>query len=211
MTNFYIFCKVDLNLKIKMSYRLRNREVVVTDRKKVKKSCKSVDAFEISSMTERDLDRSIIAKDQIYQLIIEEDMEATILYGHVEELNADSSEEDSIDSSEENNADSYANKDYYDERDFEEADLESMMTNIDINSENIQPLIFTTTIRGGRKLLCDGYSYVRDRGDFELTQWKCNFSVRVAGSEGKFKSLYCPGRCHSMNDKKIKIITEHQS
>ena len=59
--------------------------------------------------------------------------------------------------------------------------------------------------------MCDGYSYVRDRGDFDLTQWKCNFSVRVKDANGKSRSVYCPGRCHTTNDRNMKIITEHQS
>ena len=118
------------------------------------------------------------------------------------------------DSDEKDDEDEYAImnfEEYYDERDFEGDDLENLMNKIDLNDDNISPLSFTTTIRGNRKLVCDGYSYVRDRGDYNLFQWKCNFSVRVKRADGKVVSVYCPGRCHTINDKCLKIVMSHQS
>ena len=93
---------------------------------------------------------------------------------------------------------------------FEEDEICEMMNKIDLG-DNQSELKFKTTTKGGRKLLCDGYSYVRDRGDYNLTQRKCNFSARVARENGKLISVYCPGRCHTINDRQLKIVTAHQS
>jgi hypothetical protein len=151
----------------------------------------------IFDMTERELDHSILQRDTFFNQIVEDDCSS----------NRSSDTDDSDDSLILNDVD------YYDERAFEDdmRGIDGMLENINLNSDNISELQFSTTSRGGRKLLCDGYSYVRDRGDYELTQWKCNFSVRVIRANKKAVSVYCPGRCHTFNDKSMKIITHHQS
>lgn len=149
------------------------------------------------NMTERELDQSIVQRDSFFNRTVEDDCSST------RSSDTDDSDFDVI----------FDGGDYYDERALEDdmMGIDGMLENINLNTDNISELCFTTTSRGGRRLLCDGYSYVRDRGDYDLTQWKCNFSVRVIRANGKAVSVYCPGRCHTFNDKSMKIITPHQS
>ena len=139
------------------------------------------------NMTERELDQSILQRDTFFNRIVEDYCSST------RSSDTDDSDFDVI----------FDGGDYYDERALEDdmMGIDGMLENINLNTDNISELCFTTTSRGGRKLLCDGNSYVRDRGDYDLTQWKCNFSVRVIRANGKAVSVYCPGRCHTFNDK----------
>ena len=195
-----------------MSYSLRHRNVDIVEPKKrsyKKKNLKPLNEtviinsnstmLDIDTMTENDLNISIINQDEIFQNIMADDKR----HNHDERDSDNETLEIEDDASNDNNNDD----EYFDEKDYEEEEhLDDMFNNIDLNSDNITPLQFTTTTKGGRKFLCDGYSYVRDRGDFDLTQWKCNFSVRVKDSKGKSTSVYCPGRCHTTNDRNIKVL-----
>ena len=106
------------------------------------------------------------------------------------------------------------NGEYYDADNVDGANLEVVEPE-DANVEKNANLKFIQTNRGGRKLLHNGYSCVSDDGDFDCTFWKCTFSkvviTKEAGKKDKRKYVYCPGRCHSFEDRDIRIITAHNS
>ena len=98
-------------------------------------------------MSERELEQSIVEEDSFFQYILEKTYSVN-------------ESEDAI-----GNDDA---KCFY-----EEDNLDALMSKVDINLELNAKLTFVASNRGGRKLLHDGYSYVRDRGDFQQMQWKC--------------------------------------
>jgi len=106
------------------------------------------------------------------------------------------------------------NGEYYD-ADYVDGANREVLEPEDANVEKYANLEFIQTNRGGRKLLHNGYSYVRDDGDFDCTFWKCTFSkvviTKEAGKKDKRKYVYCPGRCFSFEDRDIRIITAHNS
>ena len=163
--------------------------------------------IDISQFTQQVIDISIMNQDDTFQRIIDEDNESC----RDDEESENSNKSDYSECEDESKQDVDNEYEYYDEKQFEEENIEDIFSEININPDNISPLVFTTTNRKGRKLLCDGYSYVKDRGDFELTQWKCKFSVRIAVENNKQKSVYCPGGCHTINDRVMKTITEHHT
>ena len=61
----------------------------------------------------------------------------------------------------------------------DEDNLESLMDNLNLNVELNAEINFVKTSRNGRKLLHAGFSYVRDRGEFECIQWKFDFVLTV--------------------------------
>ena len=155
----------------------------------------------IANMTEVDINESILEEDLIYDYLINEANNETFVVGHINTFNVDKYENcESINEIDRNNANLY----------YDEDNLETLISKLDLNVEVNIPLTFVQTSRSGRKLIHDGYSYIKDRGDYKLTQWKCCFSVQVFDGSKK-KYVYCPGRCHTYNDSDLKIITNHNA
>ena len=143
----------------------------------------------LNSMTKVELDQTIINEDEMYKLIINQsNLETTYVLQNNEEENFDENE-------------------YYDEH-----NLDSMMNNLNFNDVQLNARIeFVLTKRNSRKLLHEGYSYVKDRGEFECIQWKCTYVLAVKMDEnGKKNYKYCPGRVHTYNDRDLKFVTAHQ-
>ena len=101
-------------------------------------------------VTEKDLDESILNHNELYNQITHVDSNSESIQGSI------SSRESEADTDNDN-------CNIYDERDLEEEDLHEMMNKINICSDNVSDLQFVSTTRNGRKLIRDGYSYVRDR------------------------------------------------
>ena len=144
----------------------------------------------LSVMSEFELDETIIAEDEFYESIMnDEDFDDKT-------FNKNDDDEDS-------NID--------DNQFYDEDNLHSMLNNLNLNVELNADLKFVQTKRKARKLLHEGYTYVRDRGEFECIQWKCSYVLSVTAYEnGKRKYIYCPGRVHTYNDRDLKIVTEHK-
>ena len=148
--------------------------------------------------------------NSIFESMTEAQMDETILDQNMIFANNDYDDDsDDYDNEKEQSDDSFSNLNnqnlFYDE-----ANLEIVIPNDDISLEVNAEIQFVETIRGSRKLIHGGYSYVRDRGNFEMTQWKCAYSKATIVND-KRKYIYCPGRCHLYNDRDIRIVTEHSS
>ena len=152
----------------------------------------------IDELNEREIDDAVRNGDDLYEYILNEDRSATFV-GHIDDNElVEESYEDST------GCTNFDSKQYYDDD-----NIDNLISQLDINIEKNVNLIFVKSSRGARKLIYDSYSYARDRGDIQQTQWKCDFNIKVVGENGKRKAVFCPGRCHTYNDRDIKIITEH--
>ena len=141
------------------------------------------------SMSEMEVNESIIMQDDIYDLIITEQNINNETY--ILETNGECDKETIGDETE-----------LYDKD-----NLDSLMNNFDLNVELNACFKFVKTIRNSRRLLYEGFSYVRDRGEFECIQWKCTHVLGVIFDEnGKKKYKYCPGRVQTYNDRDLKSL-----
>jgi hypothetical protein len=161
----------------------------------------SIDFYQyINTMTEEQMDNSIANADEIYEYIINDETYMVQLDNEDNESDTD----DEIANSE------YEKFEYYDEENVSE-----VIVDFDPNVEKNVNLVFVKTNRNARKLVYDGYTYVLDRENDEISQWKCSFSVCVGVEEingkKKYKYKYCPGRCHTLSDKDFKMVTNHES
>ena len=108
--------------------------------------------------------------NSIFESMTEAQMDETILDQNMIFANNDYDDDsDDYDNEKEQSDDSFSNLNnqnlFYDE-----ANLEIVIPNDDISLEVNAEIQFVETIRGSRKLIHGGYLYVRDRGNFEMTQ-----------------------------------------
>jgi hypothetical protein len=127
-------CKIDLN----DLYLIDNEKTRAVNSTKIDEI--------LFSMSEMEVNESIIMQDDIYELIISEQNINNETY--ILETNGESDKETIGDENE-----------LYDED-----NLDSLMNNINLNVELNADFKFVKTKRNSRKLLYEGYSYVRDRG-----------------------------------------------
>ena len=127
-----------------MSYSLRHRNVEIVETKKrsyKKKNLKPLNEtviinsnstmLDIDTMTENDLNISILNQDEIFQNIMEDDKK----HNHDERDSDNNTLEIEDDASNDTNNDD----EYFDEKDYEEEEhLDDMFNNIDLNLDNIK-------------------------------------------------------------------------
>ena len=164
----------------------------------------------VKGMSENQVDSSIANQDDIFEYIIHEDENFSRVFSNVDfesTRNCTNNTSDSEDSHDENTT--VKGGQYY-----EEGNLDDMFSQLEIEEGEIEKnakLVFTLTKRRGRKLLYEGYSYTKDKGDVaEDCQWRCDFFIKMLNEEGKSKYIYCPGRCHTFADRHFKMVTQHK-
>lgn len=71
------------------------------------------------------------------------------------------------------------------------------------STRKYKELIFVSGQRGTPKLIVDGYSFIRNKGNFKTTYWRCS-KLRTLGCKAKVVtnkddnkvSITTPGHCH---------------